>query len=79
MCFLHLELLLFLESTLVRHIAEGIPLVDVHKYIKGKKKKSMLQYQSVFIKPRKSSKVYYLHMRGSILSLHTSGMAHIFP
>ena len=51
MCFLHLELLLFLESTLVRHIAEGIPLVDVHKYIKGKKKKSMLQYQSVFIKP----------------------------
>lgn len=31
--------LLFLESTLVRHTAEGIPLVDVRKYIKGKKKK----------------------------------------
>lgn len=30
--------LLFLESTLVRHTAEGIPLVDVRKYIKGKKK-----------------------------------------
>ena len=55
MCFLHLELLLFLESTLVRHIAEGIPLVDVHKYIKGKKKKkyvaiSICFYQALKIK-----------------------------
>ena len=53
----------------------------MHQKLKTRKKKkdNILPHQSVFIKPQKSSNVYYLHMRGSILSLHTSGIAHIFP